>query len=398
MTKTNNFKHFFILFAILLQFFVTTSFLYLNIPLNSTANSLCLEKPQSNISNKLTSAEGMAVIESSSGRLLYSSNENKRLPMASTTKIITAIVAIENCAELDKKHEIPKESVGIEGSSIYLRAGEHLSVRELLYGLMLRSGNDSAVAIAIIVGGSVENFVSMMNQYVSNLGLTDTNIVTVNGLHDESHYTSAHDLALITAKALQNSTFAEIVSTKFKTIDNENGKNSKVRYLKNKNKLLWSIDGADGVKTGYTKKAGRCFVGSATRNGMNVVCVVLNCGPMFEETAALINKAFCEYKLVKLFTAGEITMADVPNGKTQKVPILLKKDIIFPLRANEINKAVGRVTLFKELSAPLDGADAIGEVKIELENNLIFSEKLYTISVEEKPELKDFIKKIIKAF
>ena len=179
MNKLSKLVVFFIFFVLFLQFF------NINIVNFSKAESI----------NK--NFESMVTIEASTGRILYSQDEHKRLPMASTTKILTAIVAIENCDDLDKKYEISKSATGIEGSSIYLKAGEHLSVRELLYGLMLRSGNDSAVAIAEIISGSVEKFVLLMNEYCKKLNLKDTSIVTVNGLHNENHYSSAYDLAII---------------------------------------------------------------------------------------------------------------------------------------------------------------------------------------------------------
>lgn len=344
-----------------------------------------------------TSAEGVAVIETSSGRLLYSKDENKRLSMASTTKILTAIVAIENTDDLNEKHEIPKQAVGIEGSSIYLKAGEHLSILELLYGLMLRSGNDAAVAIAIIVSGSVENFVKLMNGKCKDLDLANTHIVTVNGLHDDKHFTTAHELAKITAYALQNEIFAKIVSTKEVNISNEKGKTDK-RYLRNKNRFLNMVDGADGVKTGYTKKAGRCLVSSATRNGMQVVCVVLNCVPMFEDSSKLVSNAFDEYKLVKLFSKGEILKIDSKDKKSQKVPVLLKNDIYFPLKTDEIVKITAKLNIKHNLQAPITDSEPIGTIDVNLENNLIFSNKVYTINIDKTARVKDNFHKIIKAF
>lgn len=370
------------LFIMILQFFCY-------IPINSNLTFAG--------NKKLTTAKSMAVIESSTGRLLYSKDEDKKLPMASTTKIITAIVAIENCKDLDEKHEIPKQAVGIEGSSIYLRKNEKLSMRELLYGLMLRSGNDAAVAIAIITAGSIENFVLMMNNLCKNLNLENTNIVTVNGLHDDNHYTTALDLAKVTAYAMKNKTFSEIVSTKEKTISDENSKYG-YRFLKNKNKLLKMVSGADGVKTGFTIKAGRCFVGSATRNNMQVICVVLNCAPMFEETAELIEKAFKEYSLYKLMNKGNIFETTIKNArKTQKIPVILKEDIYYPLKSDEISEVKASLNLNKNLIAPISETDEIGQVEIKLKNDLIFSQKLYTMNIEEiKGE--SFFKKIIKAF
>lgn len=362
------------------------------------ASSLAFFKNSEEKKSELTSAESMITIEASTGRVLYSYDENKRLPMASTTKILTAIVAIENAKNLDEKQTIPKQAVGIEGSSIYLRAGEHLSLRELLYGLMLRSGNDSAVAIAILVGGSLENFIQMMNDYCTKLGLKDTHIVTVNGLHDNEHYTTASDLAKITAYALKNKEFAEIVKTTDKTISNETGKKEKYRYLKNKNKLLKMIDGADGVKTGYTTKAGRCFVGSATRNGMQVICVVLNCALMFEDTAKLLEKAFYEFEMVKLFSKGNITNFEIENKKLQKYPVSIENDIVYPLTKSERQKVTAKVEFDEDISLPHVSSSSIGELKVCIKNNLIFSEKLYTINIEKQEGFEDYLKKIISAF
>ncbi len=382
MTKKTNFIIFFIIFGVILQFFC--------IP---TATTYAVAK-----NKELTSAEGMAVIEAKTGRLLYSKNENARLPMASTTKIITAIVAIENCTNLDVSHEIPEEAVGIEGSSIFLKAGEHLTLRELLYGLMLRSGNDAAVAISIIISGSVENFIALCNAKCEELGLKNTHLVTPNGLHDNDHYTSAYDLAKITAYALSNRDFAEIVSTKEKNINAELDKKYGFRFLKNKNRLLNMIEGADGVKTGYTKKAGRCFVGSATRGGMQVICVVLNCVKMFEETANLIEKAFKEYKLVKLFSKGELFEKEIKyNKKTQNIPILVEKDIYFPLSKTEITKIKASVEIHDDIIPPISPQKSVGTLSIYLENNLIFSQKLYTIKVEKEKE-ENSLKKILQVF
>lgn len=381
MNKISKMIAFFMFFAVFLQFF--------NIIPISVANA----------DDKNKNFESMITIEASTGRILYSQDEHKRLPMASTTKILTAIVAIENCDNLDKKYEIQKSATGIEGSSIYLKAGEHLSVRELLYGLMLRSGNDSAVAIAEIISGSVEKFVLLMNEYCKKLNLKDTNIVTVNGLHDENHYSSAYDLAKITAYALKNKTFAEIVKTKQKNIDNEFSKFSDhIRVLVNKNRFLDMVNGADGVKIGYTKKAGKCFVGSATRNGMQVIFVCLNAETMFDDACNYIEKAFKEYSLVELLSAGELSKAPVKNGKSEKVPVILKNDICYLLTNEELEKIKGKLVINENLSAPIKNNAEIGTIELWLENNLIFSQKVYTICIEKKEGVGDFIKKIIKSY
>ncbi len=241
------------------------------------------------------SAKAACVMERDSERVLYAKNENAQLPMASTTKIVTAIVVIENCS-LDDIVTINKEAVGVEGSSVYLKEGEKWTVKDLLYGLMLRSGNDCAVALAYHVGGNIATFVQLMNDFAKKINCTNTHFVNANGLHDNEHYTCALDLAKITCYALRNCLFSKIVSTKsFKAVIN-----GVERVFVNKNKLLCTLNEADGVKTGYTKKAGRCFVGSATKKGMQIVCVVLNDGPMFEDCQSMLSKVFelYDYKTI----------------------------------------------------------------------------------------------------
>ena len=343
-------------------------------------------------------AESMIAIEVSSGRILYEKDKDKKLPIASTTKILTAIVAIENGGDLDKKYAIPKEAVGIEGSSLYLKEKEIFSLRDLLYGLMLRSGNDAAVAIAIIVSGSINGFLKLMNSYCEKLNLENSHFETVNGLHSDGHYSSAYDLAKITAYALKNETFAEIVKTKEKVIETTINNNKKESLLKNKNKLLRMIDGADGVKTGYTKKAGKCFVGSATRNGMQIVCVVLNSKSMFDECAQILEKSFCEYKYVKLIEKGEIKNALLPIKKRQNFPILLKNDVFYPLNKEEMQKISMQIVIKNDLKTPILETDEIGVIEIYKEKDLIFSDKIYTLNISDEWTISDYIGKVIQIF
>ncbi len=277
-----------------------------------------------------TSAQSAIVMEQSSRRVLFSKNADEHLPMASTTKIVTALTVL-NHAALDDVVEVGKQAVGIEGSSIYLREGEHLTVKELLLGLMLRSGNDSAVALALHVAGSIEAFAELMNQTALENGCKDCHFVNPHGLHDGEHYTSAHDLAILTCAALENASFREIVSAKTARISNEGMEYD--RLLVNKNKLLASYFGADGVKTGYTKKAGRCFVGSATQNGMQVVVVVLNCGPMFEDTAKMLDAAFAEYNLQTAIPINKVCGRQNKNGKD--IYYYCRERFVYPVKSGE---------------------------------------------------------------
>lgn len=239
---------------------------------------------------KYNSSSATIVIEQSSKKVLSSNNSRVRLAMASTTKIMTALVVLDNIVDVDIQLAIPEQAVGVEGSSVYLRRNEIWSVRDLLYALMLRSGNDASVALAIAVGGSVQGFVDMMNAKVQELGLKDTHFTNPHGLHDDNHYTTAYDLAIITAKAMQNPLFKTIVSAKSYVVEGNYTHDN--YYFGNKNKMLLMMDGADGVKTGYTKNSGRCLVSSATREGKQLICVVLNVHDMWNVSKNLLEKGF----------------------------------------------------------------------------------------------------------
>lgn len=232
-----------------------------------------------------TPSRGECVVEVGTRQFLFAQNADERLPMASTTKIMTAILIIDDC-DLDEVVTVPKAAEGTEGSSVYLRAGDTFTVRDLLYGLMLRSGNDCAVTLALHHSGSVEKFAARMNEKAVRLGAEHSRFANPHGLPNEEHYTTARDLALIAAYAMENETFREIVSCRF----------YKPYGWANKNKMLASFEGADGVKTGFTVKAGRCLVTSAERAGRRLVCVVLNSPEMYERSAELLNNAFSNFE------------------------------------------------------------------------------------------------------
>lgn len=340
--------------------------------------------------------KAMATMEVSSSRLLFAHNEKERLPMASTTKILTAIYVIQHTPNLDAVVEIPKEAQGVEGSSIYLRAGEHLTIKELLFGLMLQSGNDAAVALALTTENSVENFCEKVNKFVADIGATDTHIVTPNGLHHKDHYTTAQDLALITCYAMKNPVFREIVQTQKTEISNEF--KTEPRYIKNKNKLLKNMQGATGVKTGYTSQAGRCLVASCERDGMEVVSVVLNCRPMFEECEKLLNKALQTYKIYEILPEynhiGSCTI-QTSNG-SKNVNIISKNGFKYPLTEAEHSSMRVIINLPKTLSAPIEKGQEMGEIEIYLSKQLIFSTKIYSIESVKEINFKDILNKVIK--
>lgn len=339
------------------------------------------------------SYKGMCVL-ANDNKVLYEYNKDVKLPMASTTKIITAIVTLENCDDLDKLITVADESVGIEGTSIYLRKNEQISIRNLLYGLILASGNDAATALAYEIGGSEEKFVEMMNDFVKRLGLTNTQLKNPHGLDVDGHYTSAYDLAAITNYALNNETFLEIVSTKTKVL-NEGEPN--VRYLRNKNKLLFSEEGCIGVKTGFTDNAGRCLVNACERNGMRVVSVVLNCGPMFEECDRLNNLAFNEYEL-KTFVEpyGFVGNVNVVDGDKNEISVATIKGFSTVIKKSEAENYRVEFDIPESVTAPISKSDKIGKVTVFYKDKIIYEDSVYSTSEIENINLKHKIDNIME--
>ena len=258
--------------------------------------------PRAQAEEVATSAKACIIIDEASGRVLLSHNAETPLPMASTTKVMTALLAIER-GNLGDPVTCSRNAFGVPGTSIYLSQGETLSLRDMLYGLMLASGNDAAVAIAEHIGGTAEEFCRMMTARAAELGCQNTVFLTPHGLPCDGHYTTAHDLALIARQAMTQPLFREIVSTRRATIPWEGRPYSRV--LSSKNKLLATYEGATGIKTGYTRKAGRCLVFGAERNGMRIIGVVLNCPDWFDEAARLMDRAFQRYESVTMLNAGE---------------------------------------------------------------------------------------------
>jgi D-alanyl-D-alanine carboxypeptidase len=273
------------------------------------------------------SAQKAILLDAVTGRILYEKDADSRSLIASTTKIMTALIVCEQCNVLDRVR-IPKEAVGIEGSSMYLQEGEILSVQELLYGLMLHSGNDAAVALAIYCGGTAEGFVERMNDKAKVLGMENTHFENPNGLDSPEHYSTAEDLAALTAYAMKNPIFAKTVSTKTVLVGS--------RSLRNHNKLLWRLDGADGVKTGYTRAAGRILVSSAVRNERRLIAVTINDGDDWNDHIALHNTGFSDYTPQLLVAEGEcLGSVSVICGEQAYVNVLADDDFWYSLSDNE---------------------------------------------------------------
>ena len=278
------------------------------------------------------SAEKAILLDAATGRVLYEKNADKQSLIASTTKIMTALIICEQCNVLDRMR-IPKEAVGIEGSSMYLQEGEILTIQDLLYGLMLHSGNDAAVALAIYCGGTVEGFAGLMNDKAHNLGMTGSHFVNPNGLDAPDHYSTARDLAILSAYAMENPIFYKTVSAKTVTVGQ--------RYLRNHNKLLWQVEGADGVKTGYTRAAGRLLVSSATRNGRRLIAVTINASDDWRDHAALLNDGFSRYEVKRIVCTGEtLGTVEIAGGQSGYVELLAAEDFDYALTDNEITEIV----------------------------------------------------------
>ncbi len=273
------------------------------------------------------SASKAIVVDATTGRVLYERKADEKSLIASTTKIMTALVICEQCNVLDRV-KIPNEAVGVEGSSMYLREGEVLTVQELLYGLMLHSGNDAAVALAIYCGGTVEGFAQLMNDKARMLGLKNTHFVNPHGLDNPEHYSTARDLAVLACYAMENPIFAKTVSAKKVTVGE--------RYLTNHNRLLWRVEGADGVKTGFTKAAGRILVSSAVRNGRRIVIVTIDDGNDWADHQALYEDCFQRYNQVCIVKKGDILgTQQVFGGQCDSVQLVAAEDFSYPLAAEE---------------------------------------------------------------
>jgi len=254
-------------------------------------------------------AESYIVIDADSGRIIGSKNANEKLPMASTTKIMTCILSIDKLKNLDRTVEIPESCTNIEGSSLYLKPKQNVKILDLLYGTMLRSGNDAALAIAnIAANNDEEKFIVMMNDKAEELGAYNTNFINPNGLHDKEHYTTAYDLSLISKYAMKNDVFRKIVSSKQYYAESLN------TILYNKNKVVYQYDYGSGIKIGYTKAAGRCLVASAKKDNTEIIVVVLNDNNWFKDCYALFDWGFENYNSYNIVEKGQY-ICDAINGE-----------------------------------------------------------------------------------
>lgn len=330
------------------------------------------------------SGESYILIDGNSGRVLYQKDAHKKMPMASTTKIMTALIALEN-AKLDDKITIKNEYVGVEGSSIYLREGEIITLKDMLYGLILRSGNDSAVAIASYIGNSVEEFASLMNKKAKSIGALNTNFINPHGLHDDLHYSTAYDMALITKSAFEYEEFKNIVKSKSYVADRK-----KDNYYYNKNKTLWEYNGGNGVKTGYTMRSGRCLVSSANRNGMQLIAVSLNARDWFNDNYKLLDYGFNNYKSYLIYDSGQfLKRVNIINGDREYVNLVAEKSLVYSLKEGERENVKVSLETSDNLQAPIEKGDKMGYICTYLNGKLIDKSNLIANSSIKKTTIID---------
>lgn len=313
------------------------------------------------------SAQSAILMDAATGRVLWEKCAGQQALIASTTKIMTGLLIVEHC-DLEAQVEIPKQAVGTEGSSLYLKEGEILSVRTLLYGLMLHSGNDAAVALAVFCAGSQEAFVALMNQKARQLGLRHTNFANPHGLDDEGNYSTAQDLAVLAAYAMENQVFHDVVSTKTASMEG--------RSLTNHNKLLWQYDGAVGVKTGYTRSAGRLLVSCAERQGRRLIAVTINDPNDWADHKRLLDFGFDAYCQRTLLEAGSVVgQVSVISGAEEMAEVVAGQPLSLPLAENEQPTYALDLPLF--VFAPVLAGEQAGVLRVLVNGAEIASLPLY---------------------
>ncbi|AXF54843.1 D-alanyl-D-alanine carboxypeptidase family protein [Salicibibacter kimchii] len=326
------------------------------------------------------SAESAIVVEAESGRVLWEKDAYSEKRIASITKIMTTIVAIEQ-GDLDDSVEISEQAAGTEGSSLYLQAGEEVKLEDLLYGLMLRSGNDSAIAIAEHVGGSVDGFVFLMNEKVNELGLKNTIFANPHGLDDhENHYSSAYDMAMIMKEAMEFDAFNAISGTKVHRAPNEN--EDWERVWRNKNRLLTErYEYATGGKTGYTDRAKRTLVTSANKDNMDLIAVTLNAPSDWDDHVRMFEYGFDTYQMHRLIDAGELERGQEEGYEAYEV----RRSVTYPLSEDEYARVLPKIKWDNDEHLPF-----AGHLQFQLDNRVISEQPIFREEAEETTEEHSF--------
>jgi len=347
------------------------------------------------LSRPEVSARAYVVADARTGEILFAKDENARMPIASTTKILTCLVALEN-SKLSDSVTVKADSCSVEGSSMYLFEGEKLTVKDLLYGLMLESANDAALCIANHVSGSVEAFAALMNERAKKLGLTNSHFNNPHGLEDPEHYSTARDMALIWCEAMKNEDFRRIVSTKTYRMDLED--DDGYRYFSNHNKLLKTYDLCIGGKTGFTKTAGRCLISGAAKNGAELVMVTLNAPDDWQDHREMMDYALSLYSSVEVATSGAHKHTiPVVGGKEKSVTLKNRDSLSISLR--DVTKLEIKLEAPRFVYAPItDTNKAVAKMVYTLDGKEIASLPLYPEKTVKAAEKKSFFQKILNIF
>lgn len=336
-------------------------------------------------------AKAAIVIDATTGKVLYSKNAEEQRYPASTTKMMSLIVALEH-GDLDELVTASKNAATTEGSTLWLTQGEKLKMIDLLYGMMLISGNDATVAVAEHISGSVEKFAELMTEKAHALGAKDTNFTNSSGLPDPQHITTAHDLARIAAYGYKKPLFTEIISTKHKVIPW--AEKDIDRDLYNENRMLWLSEGGNGVKTGYTDAAGRCLVSGAKRKDMQLIAVVLDSDTMWDDSIALLNFGFTQVTPETIFNQGDILKTiRVINGKSEVIKLITSTNLVVPVSENDKELFSTVIDAPDKVEAPVEKGHKLGVVRIFYHNTEIATVDLLA---DEKSERKSFFNILIE--
>ena len=340
-------------------------------------------------------ARSAIVIEASTGHVIYSRNADQRMFPASTTKMMTLITALES-GRLDEIVTVGPNADGAEGSTLWLNAGEKIPLRELLYGMIMVSGNDAAIAIAEHLSGDVPNFTALMTRRAKELGAKDTQFVNPHGLPSDNHYTTAHDLAIIAAHGYKLPEFEEIVTAKEKSYG---WIHDFPKIIRSENQMLWLYRGGNGIKTGYTDSAGRCLVSAAKRDGIQIIAVVLDSEYMWNDSILLLDYGFNNVKFEKLVKAGEVVKnIPVMSGRKKSVQVKTTGEIVMPIFGNDEPYEVV-YDLPKVLNAPIEDGQKVGRVRIMYGDKEAASSNIVaTADVERKSFFRWFIERIKRIF
>ena len=363
----------------------------------------------SNIDNQPTINSKSAIIyDRISGSILFGKNENQKRKMASTTKIMTAIIVLERC-NLDDIVTVSSKAAGTSGSRLGLQTNDKISVRDLLYGLLLCSGNDAAVALAEYVGGDLSGFANLMNKKSNSLELTSTHFITPHGLDNDNHYTTAYELAIITNYALKNESFYNFVSTKNYTVTI----NGNPKTLSNTNELLGNLNGVYGVKTGFTNGANRCLVTAVKRDNMDLICIVLGADTKKDRTKdsiQLIEYAFKNYTMINIrekimteFNNWKLCNSssfEVQKGISNNIDVILANlpFDFFPVNCNHINDVSIYIYCKTTFEAPLIANTAIGYLTVSVHNKNILSLDIYNSNSIFQKDFNHFLNDMIKNY